>query len=661
MLRMISRVLGEGHRHDVLELPPMQVLRTRIYPESWLLVDRRDARLHSHGHTVVHAAADVRYFLFHVDRRALAAFLDMKHLTQTEVERALLRQIQRGEVCLLRDNKPWPKIDPDVRIEPTPPPTEPAPVEPVVDDPRALFITRCDARLELEGPLRFSYLMRGLAGRPATLEILSEKFPGRVVHRRNLAPVDTRDGVHDGEWDGRVDGPHELEGRRLPPDYGPCTLVIRHDEVYRDDAPFTIAEPDYVVEFADIHFATDRELLLPLADDPDEYPDTPRVSPLHVIAALLEFAADHPERQLVAYGHADTAGSSDHNDTLSTERGRNVQLYLAGEREAWAVHCQQHYEIADFKRVHRWAADRWGWDTDPGPLDNEWTDKAKHARAEFRRRCDDLLGCSLAQGVKQNEADWAAIFDLYEIAVAGYLACKPEDLAGLRSALSFADPEVVGWGEPWPVIGHGHDGVAERLNRRVEVMCFEPGELPRAHGSEDPQGDELYASGRYQHVRLAPVGSDEALLRVTLLDEHGDAMPGARYTAKTRGGPWSGTADAGGVATFPRALADAEVEIHWNAADDEERRYVQFYRLVTDSGETDVGLLRRLANLGFAAETTRAVALFQRFLGLAPTGKLEDAASLINEWYTTGRRPTPDPEDYPAPEEPSPATDEDDE
>jgi carbonic anhydrase len=72
-----------------------------------------------------------------------------------------------------------------------------------------------------------------------------------------------------------------------------------------------------------------------------------------VIAALLEFAADHPEREVVIYGHADTAGAGAHNDTLSEQRARNVQLYLADEREAWAAHCQEHFQIADRSRRRR--------------------------------------------------------------------------------------------------------------------------------------------------------------------------------------------------------------------------------------------------------------------------------------------------------------------
>lgn len=629
----------------------MPVLRAKIFGVPWLLADRHGAMLFELSHAAVQGMVAVRDFVNQVDRSALARLLNLDpwRATAADLERALLWQIERGSMRLMRESRPLPKLDPGVRIEPPALPPEPAPdLDPVNDDPRALFITRCEPELGLEQPLRFSYLMRGLAGRPATLRISSKTYEGRVVHERSLAPAATTDGVHDGEWDGRVTTSGDWKDRRLPAKFGPCVLEIVHDKVYCDDAPFTIAEPDFVIEFADLHFATDREILLPLTEDPDALPDTPRVTPLQVIAVLLEFAADHPERQVVVYGHADTAGKAAHNDELSEARARNVQLYLAGDRQQWAAACQEHYEIADFKRVHRWAADRFGWATDPGPLDNEWTTRAKHARAEFRTRCDELLGTSLEQGVKQNENDWTAIFDLYDIAVAAVLGCKPEDLGVLRDMVTYAEPAILGCGEHWPVLADGQDGVAERLNRRVEVMFFQPDELPAAHGSEQPAGDELYASGRYKQIRLEPFGSDEALLRIALLDEYGDAMPQARFTVETRSGLLTGTADGSGVATVPRALVDVEVSLSWKPADSDMPEYASVHALMTD-GKTEQGLRQRLANLGFewdGHDLERPVVMFQRFLGLPPSGKLGDVRDLINDWYSTGERPTPDPDQF---------------
>ena len=58
-------------------------------------------------------------------------------------------------------------------------------------------------------------------------------------------------------------------------------------------------------------------------------------------------------------------------------------------REAWAEHCQAHYERSDFKRVLAWVAARFGWDLDPGPIDDSWHDTPREARDRFSSLASD--------------------------------------------------------------------------------------------------------------------------------------------------------------------------------------------------------------------------------------------------------------------------------
>jgi hypothetical protein len=160
----------------------------------------------------------------------------------------------------------------------------------------------------------------------------------------------------------------------------PCALEVEHDSVYRAETEFTI----------------DREILLPLADEPDHEPDTQRATPLHVVAALLEFAADHPEREVVVYGHADTAGDAGHNAALSEQRARNVQLYLAGIARGGPLTAKSTTKSPTSNASTRWAAERFAWATDPGPLDNEWTSTARPESLPARPLDTDRLRRGLA-------------------------------------------------------------------------------------------------------------------------------------------------------------------------------------------------------------------------------------------------------------------------
>ncbi|WP_146658130.1 hypothetical protein [Enhygromyxa salina] len=132
--------------------------------------------------------------------------------------------------------------------------------EPIDDRELALLISRCDPVLAHD-PLKFTYLLRGLGGRPVSLKIVAESFPGRVVHERPLTAAETQNGPHNAEWDGVVTQAGAHQGERLSPRYGPAKVELVHDETYRDQAPFTLARIVHVVETEDLVFATGRALL----------------------------------------------------------------------------------------------------------------------------------------------------------------------------------------------------------------------------------------------------------------------------------------------------------------------------------------------------------------------------------------------------------------
>ncbi|KIG11662.1 hypothetical protein DB30_02881 [Enhygromyxa salina] len=121
---------------------------------------------------------------------------------------------------------------------------------------------------------------------------------------------------------------------------------------------------------------------------------------LHAIAAVLRHAAFHPDKHICVFGHTDTVGNNADNLTLSSERATNVLHLLTGDADAWAAHCHEHFEIADVQRVLLWIAQTKGWDTDPGPIDNDFGNLTRTARFNFRERMNLDYGTALKQGTK---------------------------------------------------------------------------------------------------------------------------------------------------------------------------------------------------------------------------------------------------------------------
>lgn len=463
----------------------MMAFRASAFGERWLLATPREASLWaSRG---MKPSTDTMAFIAIVDIVALGEALGYRG-ARFELRRIVEEHLRRGTLRLLRETRPRRKLDP-VR-EPPPTPYEPIPDnDPILDDPRTLRILQCDPLLTRDQPLRFTFMIRGLVGRSTTLRITDKT--GTLVHERPLEPGETSDGAHERAWDGCVTvGPSS--GKRIAPGAGPCTLELVHDARLRDQATFSLLEPLVVIiEFGGFSFASGRELLMPdvvpLARDEA---GPARVPGLVAAAAVLRFAVRNPAKHSFVAGHADTVGKATDNLALSRERARNVQLYLAGDAQGWAAHCQQWHDVEDIQRILAWVSQSFGeYDCDPGPIDGKLGPKTKAARAAFREQFTGTTGRTMPEASGQTHDDWLAYFELYERRVGDLLVGDGLELAPARAALRFTAPASAGFGEQYPSDRPGVDNLDSERNRRVEVVFLDPSEAELA---ADPSGTALY-------------------------------------------------------------------------------------------------------------------------------------------------------------------------
>ncbi|PRQ08093.1 hypothetical protein [Enhygromyxa salina] len=147
-----------------------------------------------------------------MSRNGLAGLLSRTASEQRSRIESLLRSgrlsVFERPRTLSRHSHDYIDAEPDAPAPPAPAP------EPIIDAQLALMISRCHPEYAQE-PLKFTYLLRGLEGRPVSLTIVSDSFPRRVVHERPLSPGETSDGPHDTEWDGIITQPGAHQGERL--------------------------------------------------------------------------------------------------------------------------------------------------------------------------------------------------------------------------------------------------------------------------------------------------------------------------------------------------------------------------------------------------------------------------------------------------------------
>jgi len=275
--------------------------------------------------------------------------------SRTEVVAAVLGGLRRGRYCLISD-PPERSSDRFSHDSNWFGPQFVGPAVPVaeIEDELSVIITRCDPRL-LDGPLTFEYLLR-LRGRPARLEIRSERFPGGLLYARDLSPEEASDGAHGGEWDGVVATPGPLQGERARPSHGPATVHIIHDFVHRDVAAFTIAGPPLSIVVPDlIRFDRDSALAVPGPWT------TEGAHPLAALVQALVGLVHRPDHQLLIAGHGDASGNAGHNQSLSARRCDALRALIEGDADAWIEHARAQGSLRDVLAYTEYLGARRAW------------------------------------------------------------------------------------------------------------------------------------------------------------------------------------------------------------------------------------------------------------------------------------------------------------
>ncbi|MFW9842753.1 MAG: OmpA family protein [Candidatus Thorarchaeota archaeon] len=275
-----------------------------------------------------------------------------------------------------------------------------------------------------------------------------------------------------------------------------------------------------LLELEDICFNTDRSIFLPGFDGNTKHAPKPdRLAGLDVVRAVLEYVEKRDDKSILIAGHTDTMGSANHNLRLSEERARNFHAYLIGDRDGWAANSQRSFEIDDVQAILKWVSRNFGWDCDPGRIDNKFGGNTRDARNNFRTFYNEEFGGDLEIGVKQCEPDWKAIFDVYEETLSILLGVSRADLPRFRRRLSFMEPAALGCGEYWPREAVGIDGHESASNRRVEILFFDLDETLNPNGGQPP-GKEIYGSRRFRAEYLSARSSSDEFPLAFISDLH---------------------------------------------------------------------------------------------------------------------------------------------
>jgi hypothetical protein len=261
--------------------------------------------------------------------------------------------------------------------------------------------------------------------------------------------------------------------------------ITRRDHKQTFQKPTTQANPfqlkpfqGYILEVEDEHFHHDSAVLLPNYP-PDNRPvDGPSYG-LAVLAECLKHQSEKPEQKVLFLGHADTSGADQYNLDISLKRAQCVLHAILGERAEWVKICEGQHKVEDYQLILTWVADVYGWDCDPQGVDNDNGSKTQAAVKSFQTIYNQAFQKSIPVDGVVAQQTWGAIFDLYMDMLENLCETDNAGLAQLRAKLNFLGPKVVGCGENWPIEQPQKKNYRSQINRRVEILFFDPGQEPK--------------------------------------------------------------------------------------------------------------------------------------------------------------------------------------
>lgn len=235
----------------------------------------------------------------------------------------------------------------------------------------------------------------------------------------------------------------------------------------------------YLLEVEDEHFHHDSAVLLPNYPPDNRPADGGPSLGLAVLAECLKHQSANLQQSVLLVGHADTSGPDQYNLGISVKRANAVLHAVLGEREPWITICQGQNKVEDYQLILTWVADVYGWDCDPNGVNNQNNADTQTAVTNFQTTYNQAFGQSIAADGDVGHDTWGAFFDLYMDMVENLCETDDAGLEQLRSNLNFIDPKVVGCGENWPIEEPQRQNYRSQINRRVEILFFDPGQEPK--------------------------------------------------------------------------------------------------------------------------------------------------------------------------------------
>jgi outer membrane protein OmpA-like peptidoglycan-associated protein len=226
-----------------------------------------------------------------------------------------------------------------------------------------------------------------------------------------------------------------------------------------------LLETLHYVEVPDILFALGGHF--PCLDDNKALVDA--------LTRSVKWSQEHPDEQLVVFGHADTSGDHPINYDISERRAQAALALLAHDGKIWEDLAKNRHKIEEIQRCLKTLTTSHGWSCDPGGVDDQDGPKTQGAVKKFQERCNQKYKLGLNPDGVAGPLTWKAVHRVICGLVAEGLSIADPDSATYPSwdvpKLGYSKGKgIYGCGESFPVDRATVDGLKSEENRRVDFL-----------------------------------------------------------------------------------------------------------------------------------------------------------------------------------------------
>jgi len=242
----------------------------------------------------------------------------------------------------------------------------------------------------------------------------------------------------------------------------------------------------FVYEFEDALFHHDSAILLPSqpkgpsSKNGASSSSHTHVTGLSLVADIFKYAELNPEKKLIIVGNTDTSGKPKYNFELSMIRASSVLYLLEGEKKKWVDNSHKKNKVEDFQQILKHYATKWGWDCDPGEVNDDLNLETKAAVRQFQETYNDKFGENIGVDGIIGEETEGAIFDCYIKEIADMLKTTPSELSNYKKNIKYVDNnyQILACGESRPIEAKHKKNYRSQTNRRIEALFIDQGEKP---------------------------------------------------------------------------------------------------------------------------------------------------------------------------------------